>query len=420
MTARNFSIDVIRKLTAAGFVAYWAGGCVRDLLLGHTPHDFDVATTATPDQVRDLFGKKRTLAVGESFGVMIVLGPKSAGHIEVATFRREGTYLDGRRPESVEYCSAEEDSHRRDFTVNGMFYDPLTEQVHDFVGGTEDLGRKLIRAIGHPEDRMAEDKLRLLRAVRFTAVLEFELDPQTAAAVKAMAHQIIVVSAERITQELHKMLAHYHRARAVQLCEELGLLAVILPEVTEHSVKRSCEHWKSRLRLLEELQTNSCEVGMAALLRDVPYAADSAKQQAVTRTVQNVCNRLKLSNHEKAKIQWLVEHKECLNTFEEWSLAEQKKIVVHDDFADLLEIERTAASIENRSPVPFAAIQEFLRCRTLNELNPPEILTGKSLIEVGLKPGPQFQIWIQAARDAQLNELISTPEEALELVLSLQ
>src|SRR5262245_37039879 len=214
---REFAVQVVRKLQEAGFVALWAGGCVRDYLLGHPPDDYDVATSARPEQVRELFGPRRTRAVGASFGVMLVHAPQHSGahDVEVATFRTEGPYLDGRRPEHVTFATAEEDAQRRDFTINGMFFDPVAETVLDYVGGRGDLERHLVRAIGDPRARLGDDKLRMLRAVRITARFDFALDEATAKAIREMAGEILVVSQERIAQELKKMLVHQRRARAV-------------------------------------------------------------------------------------------------------------------------------------------------------------------------------------------------------------
>src|SRR5690606_34637150 len=231
---RIFATDVVRQLTDAGYVALWAGGCVRDLMLGRAPQDYDVATNARPEQVREVFGRRRTHAVGESFGVILVLESGRKGRqVEVATFRTEGVYSDGRRPDSVEFCTPEEDARRRDFTINGMFFDPLHERVLDYVGGEADLGQGIVRAIGDAHDRMSEDKLRMLRAVRFTATFDFHLDETTAAAIRSMAGEIRVVSWERITQELQKMLVDQHRERAIRLCHDLGLLGIILPELRD-------------------------------------------------------------------------------------------------------------------------------------------------------------------------------------------
>ena len=240
---REFAVEVVRQLRAAGHTALFAGGCVRDLLLGRPAKDYDVATTATPDQVRRLFGHKRTLPVGASFGVIIVLGPREAGHVEVATFRTEGPYQDGRRPSSVAFCTPEEDARRRDFTINGMFYDPMETRVLDFVGGEADLSSRVVRAIGDPHERVREDKLRMLRAVRFAATLDFALDPTTAEAIREMAGQLIIVSAERIAQELKKMLVDRHRRRAIELSESTELLPIILPELNRESREPAAPHF---------------------------------------------------------------------------------------------------------------------------------------------------------------------------------
>ena len=244
MNQKQFASEVTVSLQRAGHTAYWAGGCVRDAILGRAPKDYDVATSATPDEVRELFGFKRTLPIGASFGVITVVGPKSAGQIEVATFRRDGGYSDGRRPDSVEFTDAREDAVRRDFTINGMFFDPATEEVIDFVGGQEDIKRQVIRAIGDPHKRIEEDKLRMLRAVRFAATYEFALDPQTRDAVSAHAAEIEVVSGERIGAELVRMLSHPTFRIAVEKLHQTGLWKYILPsgfdyEVCEAAIKQT-------------------------------------------------------------------------------------------------------------------------------------------------------------------------------------
>jgi poly(A) polymerase len=218
---------LVRRLRESGFLAYFAGGCVRDALLGKPPKDIDIATEAEPDDVQRLFA--RTVAVGVKFGVVRVL--ESGFEFEVATFRSDGVYLDGRRPESVTFSSPEQDAKRRDFTINGMFYDPLTDQVVDFVGGKSDLEQRLVCAIGNPNERFAEDHLRLLRAVRFAAALEFEIEPATWQAVTQNAQQIKTVSQERIRDELVKIMADPHRVRGLDLLDSSGLLAHILLEV---------------------------------------------------------------------------------------------------------------------------------------------------------------------------------------------
>src|SRR5207249_4152054 len=232
MTEREFAVSVVRRLQEAGHQALWAGGCVRDELLGLVPKDYDVATSARPDEVRRLF--RRTVAVGASFGVVNVLGPRAEDpplQVEVATFRSDVGYSDGRRPDQVVFSSDREDALRRDFTINGMFFDPIAGKLIDYVGGQEDLEARLLRAIGDPAVRFAEDKLRMLRAVRIATRFDLTLDPPTANAVRAMAPEITVVSAERIAKELRALLVHARRAHGMNLMFDLGLVTPILPEL---------------------------------------------------------------------------------------------------------------------------------------------------------------------------------------------
>ncbi|MEJ7596184.1 MAG: CCA tRNA nucleotidyltransferase, partial [Planctomycetaceae bacterium] len=225
-------MDTVRTLRQEGFETLWAGGCVRDHVLGKTPKDYDIASTATPDDVIRIFGRRRTVAVGASFGVVMVLGPdKAAGQIEVATFRSDGEYLDGRRPSRVIFCRPEEDAKRRDFTINGMFFDPIEETLIDYVGGREDLALGIVRAIGDPVARFTEDKLRMLRAVRFTATFGFALDEATADAAYQLRRKLNQVSAERISHELKRMLVHATREHSFRLLIQTGLLPEVLPEL---------------------------------------------------------------------------------------------------------------------------------------------------------------------------------------------
>src|SRR5262245_28659892 len=239
--ARDFAVEVVRRLREAGHQALWAGGCVRDQLMDQTPKDYDVATDAVPDRIREIFGKRRTLPIGAAFGVITALGPKGAGQIDVATFRRDAAYSDGRHPDAVTFSDAEHDAQRRDFTINGLFYDPLTDQVIDFVGGQEDLKRRVIRAIGDPLARIAEDKLRMLRAVRFAARFDFAIDERTLAAIQQQAHELVIVSAERVAAELRLIFTHGSRGRGLELLAETDLLDVILPE--SDFLLQSGEHW---------------------------------------------------------------------------------------------------------------------------------------------------------------------------------
>src|SRR5581483_10047645 len=228
LTEREFAVEVVRRLREAGHQALWAGGCVRDELLGLVPKDYDVATDATPEQVRRLF--RRTVAVGAAFGVVQVLGPRPLS-VEVATFRSDVSYSDGRRPDRVVFSSPREDAERRDFTINGMFFDPIENRLIDYVGGRQDLQARILRAIGDPLTRFGEDKLRMLRGVRMATRFGLTIDPATADAIRAMADQITIVSAERIADELRKLLVDPHRARGMNLMYDVGLVGPILPEL---------------------------------------------------------------------------------------------------------------------------------------------------------------------------------------------
>jgi poly(A) polymerase len=419
---RDFAVEVVRKLTEAGFSALWAGGCVRDLLLGKAPDDYDVATDARPEQVQDVFGRHRTRTIGASFGVVLVHGPrrKSAGDVEVATFRTEGPYLDGRRPEHVAYATAEEDAHRRDFTINGMFFDPLTDQVLDYVGGREDLERKVVRAIGDAQARFREDKLRMLRAVRIAARFDFDLDPQTADAIRAMAPELLVVSQERIAMELKKMLVHHRRARAVALAHELCLLMDIFPElapiITTAGQPGAADRWQITLRTLETFESPRFELALAAVLREVAFERTPAE---AAKIVELICRRLRLSNDETEDIGWLVGHRGGLQDAGSWPKDRLKRLLVRPLIHELLALERAHAAVANDSLVDVDFCENYLRATPKEDLDPPPLISGDDLVSLGLEPGELFKELLENVRDAQLNDEIKTREEALALVRRL-
>jgi poly(A) polymerase len=408
---REFAVEVVRRLQEAGFRALWAGGCVRDFLRGRVPKDYDVATDARPDAVRGLFGRRRTLAVGASFGVIVVVGTKQSGNVEVATFRTEGPYADGRRPDHVDFSTPEEDAQRRDFTINGMFYDPIAEQVHDYVGGEADLAAGIVRAIGKPADRMSEDKLRLLRAVRFAATMDFALDLKTAEAVRAQAREIRIVSAERITQELRRMLVDAHRRRAIELACELGLLAEIVPELATALPLRAADEpgpeWTATVRRLQLLHDPVFELAAAALLLAVPNFVSSA---------QTICKRLKMSNDETDAIGWLLLHVAEVHASKTKSLAQLKRLLAHPQALNVVELARVDALARDADLAPVMHCEEMLRQTPRERLDPPPLVTGEDLIAMGLEPGPLFGQILDAVRDEQLNEKISTKDEAISFV----
>lgn len=401
--SRDFAVEVVQKLRDVGYQALWAGGCVRDLVLDHEPADYDVATTATPEEVRSVFGGKKTVPVGESFGVILVLGPEDVEPIEVATFRREGEYVDGRRPESVEYCTPEEDAHRRDFTINGMFFDPLTETIHDYVGGEQDLKNRILRCIGNPEDRFAEDKLRMLRAVRFAARFGFQIDPATADAIRKHVSDITVVSVERIAQELLKMLAHDNRRQALELSVELGLWTVILPEL-ELPAEEAEEH-RVLFALLQQLESPSPELVLAIL-----------GQKLSRQNANEFARRLKLSNDQRERIVWLLEHRHDLNTPNQLPLHHLKRLLSHEYRDDLLEYTRASELVEQETMHAFEFCDHFLEQTPAEVLTPEPLLTGDDFIKAGMKPGKEFKTLLDAVTEAQLDEKISSTDEAWDLV----
>jgi tRNA nucleotidyltransferase/poly(A) polymerase len=401
---RCFALEVVRKLREARFEAYWAGGCVRDRLLERTPKDYDVATNATPPKIREVFGYRRTLAIGAAFGVITVLGPRTAGQVEVTTFREDAAYSDGRHPDSVRFGSAREDASRRDFTINGLFYDPVEDQVLDYVGGREDLQRHLIRAIGDPRQRFAEDKLRMLRAVRFASAFGFALEDATRDAIQQMADEIIVVSGERIAMEMRRMLTEPGRVDAVRLLLETRLAKPVLPEIVpvDDLRRQALEH---ALKVLATFDRPNFPVAMATLLgelTDAPGAAD-------------IGFRWRLSNKEIDRLAWLLQHRSALDNARSkpWSMLQ--KVFVAEGIDDLLLCHEATLRADGGD------LDESQWCRALlarpaAELNPPPLITGNDLMAHGIPSGPLFRVLLEEIRDAQLDGRVASKAEALTLV----
>ena len=398
--AALFAAEVVRKLQTAGYVAYWAGGCVRDLLRGETPEDYDVATSAAPDEVRHLFGKRRTLAIGAAFGVILVRGQPGEGDVEVATFRTEGPYKDGRRPDRVAFCTAEEDAVRRDFTINGMFYDPLAQRVMDYVGGEADLRAGIVRAIGDPVARFEEDKLRMLRAVRMTARFGFQLDEPTARAVTAHAASITVVSRERVAQELKKMLLNERRVVALTLARDLGLLRVLFPDWPTESI----DAWQPVLARLSRLVSPGFPLALASLWHDL-----------APEVVHDLGRGLRLSNDEIGQTVWLVAEAARTHGVADWSLARQKRLLAEPGANDLIALVRAGREAVGQPADDADFLARRQREWSVQEINPPALISGQDLIAAGLRPGPRFKALLEALRDAQLNGEIGTPESAIGL-----
>jgi poly(A) polymerase len=429
---RAFSIDVVKRLRGAGYQALWAGGCVRDLLLQQMPTDYDVATDALPEQVTNLF--RRTCSVGISFGVVRVIGPPGTSDVEVATFRSDGTYVDGRRPDSVCYGTPQADAARRDFTINGMFMDPLTGEVIDYVGGQADLAARILRAIGNPRERFAEDKLRLLRAVRFAARFHLEIEPNTRAALLQMAPEVRAVAAERIAGELRRMLVDPSRAEAMQLALDTGMLAAVLPPVVHMKglfqgkpVQPQGDLWDHTLLVLKNLPpAPSFTLAFAALLHDVGKPATRALQdgkytyhnheQMGSRIAAELCQELRLSNAERERIVWLVEYHQYLGEAKKLREAKLKRVLATPWIEELLALHRAdaLASTGDTSNVDYC--EYYLRAQPTGPINPPPLLTGHDLVRHGLKPGPNFKKILDAVREAQLDRSVNNKREALDWV----
>jgi poly(A) polymerase len=438
MTEREFAIAVVRRLREQGHQALWAGGCVRDELLGIKPHDYDVATDALPDEVRRHF--RRTIAVGASFGVVEVLGPRtSAGalKIQVATFRADGVYSDGRHPDAVRFSSDREDAERRDFTINGMFFDPLENRLIDYVGGREDLEARILRAIGDPTVRFEEDKLRMLRAVRIATHFLFSLEPATATAIRTMAGRITVVSAERIAEELRRLLIDPHRARGMKLLLELGLAAAILPEIVPmrglpqgRPGAATSDLWEHVERVLDLLGPEpSFPLALAALLHDVgkprtvgrtPESYTFYSHEHVGRRLaEQIGLRLKLSNVERERVEWLVEKHQFLCDARQMRTSKLKETLAHPGVLELLALHRADALASGRSADHVEYCEQLLREWTAEDLNPPPLVTGHDLARKGLEPGPLFKRLLDAVREAQLEGTVKSMHEAIELVEKL-
>lgn len=434
-TRQQFAVKVAARLREAGFEALWAGGCVRDLQLGINPTDYDVATNARPEQVQKLF--RRSLAVGASFGVIVVQGSPETGDIEVATFRSDGDYLDGRRPASVQFCDARNDALRRDFTINGMFFDPFEHRVIDYVGGRDDLQNGVLRAIREPLERFREDKLRLLRAVRFAARFGLKMDQATLAAIQAMAAEITVVSVERVAQEFHKMLPHSSRVLGMQLLRETGLLHVLLPELVEtiglpqnKPAYPDDDLWQHTLRVMGHLPGKpTFTLAFAALLHDVGKPVSMKRENGRTtfygheitgkQIALEVCHRWKLSTSELRRICWLVEFHQYLGKATQLKESKLKRLLAEPGIDELLDLHEAdaLASTGDRTSVDYC--RYYLREQPQGPINPPLLFTGHDLARMGVKPGPVFKTVLEKVREAQLDRLIDSKKEAMELAMEL-
>jgi putative nucleotidyltransferase with HDIG domain len=432
--AQHAAAQIVARLRAAGHQAYFVGGCVRDLLLGREPQDFDVATSALPDQVLTLFEK--TFAVGAHFGVVLVCTGEPEITTEVATFRSDGVYSDGRHPDAVRFSSSpEEDVKRRDFTINGMLLDPANNQVLDYVGGRNDLQAGLIRAIGDPGDRFAEDKLRMLRAVRFAARFAFDLESRTAIAIRKLAPAVSQVSRERVRDELTRMLTEGHAQRAFEMLDATGLLVQVLPEVVRmKGVAQPPQYhpegdvWVHTMLLLAGLPAG-CPPALAwaALLHDVGkpatfrVAPDRIRFDGHVETgvhiAEDICRRLRFPNHETEQILLLIANHMRFADAPKMKESTLKRFFRLPHFDQHLALHRLDCLASHGSLKLYDFARERFETLPEEQVRPHLLLTGRDLIEAGYHPGPQFSEMLAMAEDAQLEGAVHTREQALALVL---
>lgn len=422
------TLGVLRRLREAGYEAYIVGGAVRDAIIGRWTDVFDVACSAPPEAVESLF--RRVITVGARFLVVKVLIAET--EIEVATFRTEDSYTDGRRPGSVEPATLEEDTRRRDFTINGLYYDPFEDKLIDLVGGREDIERRVVRAIGEPENRFAEDHLRMLRAIRFAVTLDFEIEKRTFEGIKKLAKNIERVSKERTRDELLKILVCESRARGMRLLRESGLLEFILPEVLPmigcpqpEQFHPEGDVWTHTLLCLEELNEPTPELALGTLLHDIGKPHTISYDDRIrfnnhdvigAQLTARVCSRLRLSSEERDFVVSLVRnHMRFLNA-EKMSVSKLKKLLRLERIQEHMELFRVdcVASHGDLSIYEFcrAKLEEFGE----EQLRPAPLIRGNDLIAMGYKPGPIFGKILSRVEEAQLAGEVGTREQALELV----
>ena len=415
------ALVVVLRLAGAGHRALFAGGCVRDMLMGRPAKDFDIATSATPDQVEALF--ENTHALGKSFGVIQVLIEGTP--FEVATFRSDLAYVDGRRPEGVVFSSPEEDAQRRDFTVNGLFYDPIAERVIDYVGGQDDVKRRVIRAIGDPRKRFSEDYLRMLRAPRFASTLEFEIESETAAAIRELAPNIDRISAERIQQELTRLLTESsHAGKGVRLLHDLGLLAVVLPEIPPMI---GCEQppqfhpegdvFVHTMMMLDEMKNPSPVLAWSVLLHDVgkpptfqitrePDGSDRIRfnghADVGAEMAEKILRRLRMSSDFTEAVVHCVKNHMRFGEVSRMKDSTLRKLIGAPTYETEIELHRIDCK-SSHNELGNIAILDAFREKIRNEpVLPKPWLAGRDLIEIGMKPGPEMGRWLKLAYDAQL------------------
>ena len=432
MTDRELALHIIEQLRRAGHAAYLAGGCVRDMLLDRQPDDFDVVTDARPPRILELFPD--ALAVGAQFGVMLVR--RQGAQVEVATFRSDHAYADGRRPTGVTFTtSAEQDVQRRDFTINGLLFDPADRRVLDFVGGRRDLEAGLVRAIGDPAERFAEDRLRLLRAVRFAARFGFSIEPATSSAVAAQSAGIAQVAVERVRDELIRILTEGGARQGLELLETTGLLAHLLPEVRAmQGVAQPPEFhpegdvWTHTLLMVEMMREPSPTLALGVLLHDVGKPPTFRLAERIrfdghaelgARMAERICARLRCSRRQIDQVGALVRNHLRFKDAPRMRASTLKRFLRLDSFEEHLELHRVDCLSSHRNLDHYELVRSAWQTLPPEAIRPPRLITGLDLIAAGYAPGPLFRQILQEVEEAQLENRVRTREEALDLARSI-
>ena len=429
MPARERAVAIVQRLRQTGFEAYFAGGCVRDMLLGKTPQDYDITTSAKPEDIQRIFPD--TIAVGAQFGVILVVLEDQP--YEVASFRYDGPYLDGRHPSQVRYGTLEEDIRRRDFTINGMIYDPIDDRVIDLVEGRKDLERHCVRAIGNAHERFAEDRLRMIRAVRFAANLDFTIDTPTFKAIQELAATTTQISWERIGEEVTRILTEGRARRGFELLDESGLLQVLLPEVV--ALKGTAQSpdfhpegdvFTHTLLLLSHLDSPSETLAYGCLLHDI--AKPVCIQQEAERITfyghteqgaamaEEILKRLKRGRAVWERVAYLVRNHLRHVQAPQMRLSTLKRFLREDGISELLELARIDALSSNGDLRYYNFCKERLSELKDEEIRPAPLLRGNDLISLGYTPGPLFAKILRQVEDAQLGGELTRREEALDWV----
>ena len=423
------ALRICARLRAAGFRALLAGGCVRDLILGVGPRDYDIATDARHEDVARHFTK--SFSVGAAFGVETVVLPE--GQFEVATFRRDGPYLDGRRPAYVEFVDEKRDAGRRDFTINALFFDPETNAVLDYVGGRRDIEAGVLRTVGDPHERFDEDHLRLLRAVRFAARLGYAIAPDTLAAIREKAPLIRKTSPERVRDELIKMLTEGHARPALERLDDTGLLAMILPEADRmKGIEQPAmfhpegDVFTHTLLMLELMTAPPPTLAMGVLLHDVGKPLTQTFEDRIrfnnhdkvgAREAAAVCRRLRMSKDDSGRIVWLVENHMRLAMVRRMRESKRKRFVREAGFPELLDLCRLDCLASHLGLEEIDWVKDYVDRLAPEEIAPPPLVTGKDLIAMGFTPGPVFAEILRHVEDGQLEGRLATDDEARRFIL---